>query len=306
MELSTFMQHLTRTIEANNAGLHVVPTETQKTNGIKMAGLTLQADGETVAPVFYVNELFRRYEEGEETIEGIAKHILSQYEALPAPNIPDMHNFLSSPNFLDRIRLRLMNQAKNWSMIANKNLVYHEVLGTDLICTFHADVMSDIGSTGTIAINEEILKKYLPQFENGDDLYDEIIKRTTEEQVQLESMLEVMKRLLQERLGDILPDELEDNHMYVLTNKDMTYGASVVLTEAARKAILEIFPEGECLLLPSSLHETILLKTSAGENLETLREMVQTVNATEVSESDFLSNNVYRLNILSGELEIAE
>ena len=47
-------------------------------------------------------------------------------------------------------------------------------------------------------------------------------------------------------------------------------------------------------ILPSSIHEVILVPESSAPPLKDLQEMVKEINATEVSPEDKLSDSVYR------------
>ena len=85
----------------------------------------------------------------------------------------------------------------------------------------------------------------------------------------------------------------------------MLQGRSI-LTDAAKEVVLEHFPKGQVTLIPSSVHETLLLETRVDEDLDTLREMVHSVNRSEVSVEEFLSDNVFHYDANTGELTIAE
>ena len=49
-------------------------------------------------------------------------------------------------------------------------------------------------------------------------------------------------------------------------------------------------------ILPSSIHEVLLVKQSEGYNLEALREMVKEVNRTEVRPEEILSSCIFKYN----------
>ena len=79
----------------------------------------------------------------------------------------------------------------------------------------------------------------------------------------------------------------------------------MILTGAARNLILEKFPDGKVTVIPSSVHETLLLHTKENEDVESLKDMVKQVNSTDVPNEDVLSDNVYHYNANTGLLEIA-
>ena len=102
--------------------------------------------------------------------------------------------------------------------------------------------------------------------------------------------------LLEEKTDDttILPDA--DCNMYVLTNQDKQYGAATILYENiisdfAKKNNSNIY------ILPSSIHELILVPGNSLVPKEGLNDMVKEVNATQVPIQEILSDHAYIYNI---------
>ena len=201
---------------------------------------------------------------------------------------------------------RLVNGEANKKMITARNLVSYALKNTDLTCLFYAKVISEGSTSGEIAISEYLLNRYLPTITNGEALYHEVVKRINAETIRFEPMSNLVNRMVEEVIGDTSQFSIKEDFMYVLTNLTMTYGASAILTEAARKLILERIPEGKVTMLPSSVHETILIPTVEDEDVEVLGKLVQQVNKTELSKEDMLSDNVYHYDANTGKLEIAE
>lgn len=79
--------------------------------------------------------------------------------------------------------------------------------------------------------------------------------------------------------------------MFVLSNKDGLFGSGVI----GCNKILDEWKEkiGDFYILPSSVHEIILLPKKDGMDVSEIRTMVQEINEAEVSVNDFLSDNVY-------------
>ena len=306
MNIKTFMEEIANAIKNKHAGLEAIPTETQRANGIIQYGLTLRKEDSRVAPVFYVNDMFDKYNSGELSVEAILAQIMRTYEELPAPNIPNVDKMMSSEDFIDKITLRLLNGPENMDMIEQKQLVCYEVPNTDLVCIFHAVIMMAEDSSGSIAVTKALMNRYLPNIKTGEDLYQEIVKRTTPESIRMESIMEVVERMVIEKALALPPIPNEEDLFYVITNRHMSYGAASPLTEAGRKLILEKFPDGKVTILPSSVHESLILRTKEDEDTEMLRDMVCQVNQTEVAHCDFLSNNIYHYDANTGILELVE
>lgn len=89
--------------------------------------------------------------------------------------------------------------------------------------------------------------------------------------------------------------------MYVATNTDKFYGASVILYECLLDAVAE--KTGGFYVLPSSVHEIIIVPDTFGD-LEYLTQMVMDVNRADISPDAVLSDNCYHYCIKNHALEI--
>ena len=109
-----------------------------------------------------------------------------------------------------------------------------------------------------------------------------------------EVALTSMSRVLQ-----ITTDKLEPEP-YILTNKSGCLGAGVVVSRKARQKIEEVFGSVEnVILLPSSVHEFIIVENGIGEMMDLIN-TVREVNRDLLSDEDFLSDNIYRLSPSGG------
>ena len=105
---------------------------------------------------------------------------------------------------------------------------------------------------------------------------------------ELDSMTDVIRELTDGM------DELEDMGvpMYVLTNKRRTQGAVCILYEGILWECYKCIGE-DYYILPSSVHEVILLADTGEEDIQLLKRMVREVNATQVLPEEVLSDSVY-------------
>ena len=72
-----------------------------------------------------------------------------------------------------------------------------------------------------------------------------------------------------------------------------------LLAKIAEKA------ESDLYILPSSVHEVLVLKADDEIGPKELKMMVTEINGTEVAQDEVLTDNVYRYVRESGELEVA-
>lgn len=144
MTIKEFIEELACSITAGTGKMNVIPTETDRTNGAVQHGLVLKMNDSNVAPIIYVDDMYRRYRAGEMSIESIARNVMRMYENLPALEITDVDAVMADSFLIDRITIRLVNGSKNMEMIERKGLVYHKVTDTDLVCVFYATIQTGI------------------------------------------------------------------------------------------------------------------------------------------------------------------
>ena len=93
-------------------------------------------------------------------------------------------------------------------------------------------------------------------------------------------------------IGEMCVGDKEENpERWVVTNREKCYGAASII--AAKKELAKRFPDGY-IVLPSSIHEVLIVSKDIGEGSELLN-MVKEINATAVSPEDKLSDNVYEM-----------
>lgn len=80
--------------------------------------------------------------------------------------------------------------------------------------------------------------------------------------------------------------------MYILSNENRSFGAAAILYEGRLKKIGERLGEN-FYVLPSSVHEMIIIAESEAPSKEELSEMVAEINRTQVEAEEVLSDHAY-------------
>lgn len=80
-----------------------------------------------------------------------------------------------------------------------------------------------------------------------------------------------------EMASQMIPDVPDT--MFVLTNDTKVNGAAAILNDDTRQEIAD--KVGDFYVLPSSVHETLIIPKDAGMELRDLEQMVQEVNQTQ-------------------------
>ncbi len=114
-------------------------------------------------------------------------------------------------------------------------------------------------------------------------------------------LLVPMQKLLEEMTGLDTQDEYSVP-MYVLTNQEKTFGASALLYSKKIKYLAKIWQK-DLLILPSSVHEVLILPDDGERDYDFYRQMVKEVNTTQVDPEEILSESLYRFNRKKEEIE---
>ncbi len=119
----------------------------------------------------------------------------------------------------------------------------------------------------------------------------------TESEINIQSMHSMLTELMGPHFdGDANPDM----NLYVITNKSNLNGAVQIFNSNAIKAWADDHGISKLVMLPSSIHEVIVVPADGYEtNLQGFSDMVKDINDTEVDPVDQLSDSAYIIDLAS-------
>ncbi len=259
-----------------------------KNNGQTLTGLSVRKKGSNISPNVYLESFFSEYEKGrsmEEIMEQIASMISQHDISIDLEQITDIEKASA------RIVPVLVNTEKNKELlqksphreIEDLSVMYRiELKGTAALPDGEAN-----GSVGSVLISNPILETYGLTEEELYQLSLSNMELLPERKPEMKSLREVMAEMMGIPV-EAVPSE--GPSLYVLSNGIKMDGASVLLSETFMQSVRE--KVGDIYILPSSIHECLAI-SKADADLQSLREMVSEVNATQVAPPDILSDNVY-------------
>ena len=251
-----------------------------KNNGVQLRGLYIKSKEMNVSPAIYLDEYYSYYLKGE-SLEEIIRRIREEYE-WKISRVADYHFKLEKFEYVkDRIIYRLVNYKKNEEIL--EDCPYLKLY--DLALTFrwvaHSD---DIGISTALVTNQEM--------EAWGISMNELLLAARENTPRLfPAQMVDMDEMIQ-RAGVCMPMDRSAIPMYIMTNRQEVNGASVLLYDD----VLQTFAlkkKTDFYILPSSIHEVILIPKSKSPDLKDLNEMINEVNETQVQEEEVLSDHAY-------------
>lgn len=265
-------------------------TKVTKNNDIELTGVVLMKESDNLSPTIYLDGLFEEYQDGA-YIEDLAEQIIRLYkEQLPAGRL-DMDFFRKFEQVKDRIFYKLVSYDKNRKML--EKLPYYK--WNDLAIIFYYAMEEERIGRASITIHHQHLKMWEQSLDTLYAVAQENMKKSMPE------LLVSMKDLLEETTGLKMG---EDTYlpMYVLTNQEKVYGAAAMLYSEHMKKLAERW-QTDLLILPSSIHEVLLLPDDGQNEYAFYRQMVEEVNTTQVEPEEVLSYSLYRYCREKAEIE---
>ena len=291
MRIEEFTEKVRDAVEKGlGDGHRVEAKEVRKNNGVILHGLMVLEEGQNVAPTIYLDTFLEAYESGA-TFMSVLNRLLDICRMEAEKGSIDMGFFRSFEEVRDRICYRLIGKERNQEML--EEIPYIEFL--DLAICFHYAYHGKELGDGTILI-------YNSHMEMWDtcaaELYG-LARRNTRRLFPWRCM--GWEVAMQELAGlgectdmeDVEGLEDMDLPLKVLTNSSRSHGAACilypgVLEEEARKT------GGDLFILPSSIHEVLLLPDTGNEDSGELKKMVSEVNRSYVAAEEVLSDTLYR------------
>lgn len=297
MRLEKFIDTVAARVRAiAGADANVQVQEVRKNNNVMLHGMTILRKGQNVSPTIYLDSFYELLEEGMD-VEHIVKRILEVYvRGLPKGNV-DMEFFRDFHRVRDRIVYRLVNRDKNRELLRE---VPHMDFLDLAVCFCYSYEHPELGE-GMILIHNT----HMEMWETGHRELQQLAERNTPRLMpaQFSSMDHALRGVLEEEaLEQLRQLQRETNkYLYVLSNDKRCHGASAILypgalAEAARQL------GGSFYILPSSIHEVILLKDDGQSDGRQLHEMIADINRNQLREEEVLSDYAYRYDAAAGKV----
>ena len=293
MDFKEFTEKVKKGLEElANGETEVVVEERLKNNGLKLTGISMLQKGESVSPVVYMEPFYKHYKEGDCTLHGAVEKIEgilnehSGHTELEA-SVEDFGNWGSVRT---RIFAKLINADMNRELLQRvPNRMF-----LDLAVVYYVKVQDFSDGSGTILVDDRHLQLW-----DADEtmLYETALFNMETDGICFQGMEEI---LLEAGRGS-LP---APSGMYVLTNRTKLFGASELVRTDILSRIAEMLQDN-LVILPSSIHEVIVLPEKEAPSEQEAAEMVKAVNDSELAPDEILSDHVYRFDRGRDEICIA-
>lgn len=269
--------------------------ENLKNNSVRLVGIEFHKPDSTVSPVLYMESYYEDIKQGKEVgivMQDIANSYIQHERSSRAIDERSLKDYEYVRQWIEPV---LLNTADNREMLAQ--MPHRKMADLSL---FYSVVFPDQGDD--MRASMKIKNGHMAYWSVSEqDLYTQAISniesRETNTLFPMDSVLAAMltgrengQNLLKATPGENM--QSLPGGMYVLTNEQKTYGASLLAVPGIMEKVSQLLPEGYY-ILPSSIHETIILPKPCGVPAKELGEMVRDINRTQVNREERLSDCVY-------------
>lgn len=291
MNFNVFAETVVKALrKAMGEKFQVTTTMVKKNNGVELLGIVVQEEGLNTSPTVYINDFYENYKEGT-TIPKIVEALVRIFYQSRIPEEVNLSGFLDFETAKEQISVRLIHYEKNKELLMNTP--WRQVCNLALVCYYTVQQSPFYGKASILVKNEHLQKWDITDKE----LFAEAIVNTpVRYPVSIEPIEELIFRNWADEKKERLLEELKADRiqipLFVLSNRQRMQGAVCmfypgVLRKFAGRIGRNLY------ILPSSVHEVLLLPDQGDKDSQELLQMVMEINENCVADCEILADSVY-------------
>ena len=253
----------------------------EKLQGESYVGLSVRPEGQNAAVTMNLHELHDQVVDNPKRLAAVMSEFLSGLDkALEQIPQVDVKRFTEYENVKGSLVMQVIPVEPNKEKLEQ---IPHKTI-EDIAVVYRIDVSDSRHQNATVLVTNQMMDQFGITPEQLHQ--DAVASQAAHKPPTLKNMSEMMA----EMSGGMM--DMPESPMWVATVEGGVNGAVATqipefMDQAAEKL------GGNFFVLPSSIHECLFIKDDGEFQRPQLEEMVQSVNATEVSAADFLSDSVY-------------
>ena len=273
-----FMEDLPKVLPADVCPVTLEQTDVSKLQNESYRGVVIRQEGSPIGVTLDMNRFYEGMEDGrsyDEVLDRAAELAEQGLREAPQFSIEKLSDY---DTMKEKLSIQVVDTERNTEML--EKIPHKDVEDMSMVCRFI--VGSGKEGNASILVNNQMIDTYgITQ----DQLFDDAMHYAPElKPFEIINMRDIMSEMM-----GIPADELgmsdDGPAMYVASSTDRMNGAGVItypgfMEEAAAKL------GGDFFVLPSSVHEVILVPDNGTADYHALEGMVREVNATQVEPAE--------------------
>ena len=277
----------------DSSNYHVDIITAVKNNDLILDGLSIKNPNVNIAPTIYLNSFYDINYKNGATLEECLQEIAQIYKEHSLSQDIDTGIFMQWDTVKDRIICKLVCGENNEEYLKDKP--HKNMSNIAIVYSIIVDIFKD--ETTSSILTNSLFDLYGISL---DDLHEVALKNTEKlYPCVLNDIFSILELDLYngQPINYLEPQNMEltlpeNSELYVLTNTKKINGASVMLYPGVLDMIGNKIG-GDFYILPSSIHEVLILPKTENSKLEELEKMVADINDTEVAQDEILSYHVF-------------
>jgi hypothetical protein len=289
-------EDLKKVLPEEYQGASVSARQVDKLQGASYYGITVQPENSNIGISMDLQAAYNGMEQGrsyEQVLAEVGTAVTEGFENRPQVRASEL---LDYDSMKEKLMVQVVPTVGNEEMLATVPHVEQE----DMSMVYRFVFDTNERGTATTLITNQMLDNYGI---TAEQLHADAMANAPE---QFPASVRSMQEVLADLMGlepEMMPGE--PGGMYVATcNHGMNGAGCIFYPEFMDQAAEKL--GGDFFVLPSSVHEVILLPDNGDMSYQDLQNMVQEINATEVQPQDRLSDSVYHYDAQDRVFEKAE
>lgn len=292
-----FVEDLKERLEAGGEKFSVDLNAVQKMNQ-NYEAVTVKPEDAIIGVNLNMTEIYERYDRGmsyDSLVSEVAEKADRALHDRPDFNLDALQDY---DQMKEKLSMEVVSAERNADLLEK---VPHKNM-EDMAVVYRFVLDTDSEGRGSILVTNQLMDNYGITAEqlHADALQYAPVMRPAVIQTMAETLLEMMGP----EAKDMIP-VLPDDPLFVATVPDKIQGAGVLAYQDFMEQAAERVG-GDFFILPSSIHEILLVRDDGTFDINHLEDMVKQVNETEVAPEDLLTDSVYHYDSKEKIFELAE
>lgn len=284
MEFEEFKQVFTEELRCKAREEKICITFVQKINSGRKEAITLMLPPGALSPTITLEDIFLEYKRAG-TYDGLAEFVLGQLKKGKEKTDGIRLDLSSFEGIRNRIFCRLINRTANEELL--KNVPCRRWMDLAIVCYIQ---IGDWAPGGSAQVTRELVQRW---HVTEEEVMDTAWKNTMEQKDPFFRSLGSVLCEMQEQAGISGPDWQTEGRLYLLSNRERWYGSVCMAYPLIPFFIEKSLQVPAYYILPSSIHEWLILPDRGEITRDELDSLIRRVNATEVDPAEVLSDHAY-------------
>lgn len=261
------------------AEYEIIEQEVTKNNSVKYTGIMAKSKDTNAFPTIYIDEMYDS-SMNEDDVDYLAMKVANNLKNAKIDDTSYVYNYFNFEESKDSIYIKVINAEKNKDLL--QDVPYRRWHNLAIVYFYLVDGKED-DKRATVLVRNSHLKSFEIDEKK---LYETAVNNMKRD---IEPKIFSMNELVHDLCGRNI---IEECPMYVLCNSIKLFGASLILDKELMKEVSGKL-NGNFYILPSSIHELIVLPEHLASDVKDMASIVSSINKTEVLKEEVLADSVY-------------